>query len=270
VTLLIYLLLGTLAFGQAFTFQDQAYMGQVMGGGAGSPAWVPTDYSGLIGWYKFDALTNADNTAVTYAPDSSGLGRDLSQSVAARQPVYSNNLQNALGGIYIDSATTDCLTNIAAAQLEFTNMTLYAVMYRIRIGGKRSCVIMPSAYNNDYDGAYAGIIGSDVSGDAYGMRDYRGANLSYLSPIITNKAALFISAYDTLTNQIWMGSSVGSKVACTQPFRCNRLVVGAGMVSSAPSLGMSGNWYELLIYTNVHNASQRAVVGSYLSNRWAL
>lgn len=49
---------------------------------------VPTDFPGLIGWYRANDLILADGAPVVTWPDQSGAGNDLDSPAAAQRPLY--------------------------------------------------------------------------------------------------------------------------------------------------------------------------------------
>lgn len=98
-------------------------------GGAGVSAYTvfsPSDISGLALWLKADAIVGlVDTDPVSTWPDSSGNGRDATQT-STKRPLYKTAIQNALPAVRFD-ATDDCMVVPAFALTAAPGLTLFVV-----------------------------------------------------------------------------------------------------------------------------------------------
>lgn len=73
----------------------------------GGEVWTPAQLATLKGWYKGDALTGADNSAVSSWPDSSGLANN---ATATNSPTLQTAEQNSLNVVQLTSASSQYFT----------------------------------------------------------------------------------------------------------------------------------------------------------------
>src|SRR5262245_14350092 len=74
---------------------------------AAASAWTPASLATLKGWYKADALTGADNSAVASWPDASGLSNTATPT---NGPTLQTAEQNSLNVVQFANASTQYFT----------------------------------------------------------------------------------------------------------------------------------------------------------------
>lgn len=251
-------------FGRTFspTFQPKS---QAKAGG-----WLPTDLSGLVGWYDFsDANTlftdagstkvSSDGDAIYQCNDKSGNNYHLTQSIAPDRPTYTTNQQNGL------STALVCGTNYkrllapnALRDLLTTTVTIISVF---KGGGD----IIGTKYYAANEFRYYRFTG-------YRFRfnwatnvplDTTGADIANYAVkcAVWNSAA---SALNLYTNSAADGSSAVTANYSLAGNSSNSLKIGSVDSAVTSYLG------EIIIYTAALSSGDLASLHTYLNNKWAI
>jgi hypothetical protein len=94
-------------------------------GPSGDPAAQPDGLSGLVAWYKADALALSDGAAVTSWTDSSASGANpLVQAVAPAQPVFKTAILNGLPVVRFNGTAQGLVT---AGNLSLSTFSVFVV-----------------------------------------------------------------------------------------------------------------------------------------------
>tara|TARA_Y100001937_G_scaffold61180_1_gene83703 strand:- start:100069 stop:101007 length:939 start_codon:yes stop_codon:yes gene_type:complete len=86
-------------------------------------ATSPNTYSSLALWFKADALSLTDGSAVSTWPDSSGLGNDATAPTAAEEPVFRQSSLNGMPAIQFDGVDD----TLISSDVDFETYTFIVV-----------------------------------------------------------------------------------------------------------------------------------------------
>jgi len=244
-------------------------------------AFTPTDYPGLLGWWKADAITPvADATAISQWDDSSGNANHLVQADAAKQPVYKigANGVNSLPVVRF-AGTNDCLT-LAEDLSARTGVTLYMMVRPTTIS---TSVIMAE---------YTANGGSTTGGFTVTQEALNGYVTYYVHHSLDTT---------TISNFVhWLECTTTPTIVCVRICRpvakhhCAVFVNGDGLGAptvdnkntnsrylansslnigarnNGASLGYTGDFGEILLYGHTHTPDQRIAVEAYLADKWGV
>lgn len=236
------------------------------------PSFAPTDLSGLIGWYKFDALALSDGAAASAATDSSPAGHNLAQASAGLRPVFHTAQQNGLGALTFDGAD-DYLASGAYAS-PTAGCSIFAVEKLTLLNQYRTLLCHAAAAT--WTAPYARVLVrvADDSAPAEWQFIVEDASdplntAQELSVAPTGSWELMEFVYNQTTSKIYRGgvevastSKSGTLTSSTQP-----LFIG---VDTALSEGYKGQIGELIYYNRGLTGVERGQVESYLTSKWGL
>ena len=205
----------------------------------------PVDIAGLQLWLKADEVNGAsEGTVVAAWPDASGRGRDASQPLVARRPIYKTGLRNGLPALRFDGVD-DCLdgasanwrTVFAVTQTSTSptaHQTLWGHSERVDMSIRRFVYGPTYSHNNGNDFAPASAI--------------------RINGVATNVVA----------NGVWHILTAESPSLRSFPYR----VAGTGLFT--PGRTWAGDIAELIVYDRVLPAADLADVERYLSFKYAI
>lgn len=223
----------------------------------------PDDLSGLLAWYKADALSLANNDPVASWTDSSGNGKHATQSTAGLKPLFKTNVQNSKPGVLWDGI--DDLLVIPS--LTFGPFTIVAAIKMTAAG----CLFSSNPYSGtnyeSVDRMEAALVvkragGTDIFADVEYDDTWMDGNY-----IITIK---FDGTFaGTTVRRNGVAKSLEDSGGLGDP--------GISVVSRAIDLGSEatdracdGYFLELAIYNAAKSLSDQQSLESYLNNKWAL
>lgn len=219
---------------------------------------LPSNYSGLVAWWKADTIVQSDNTAVTSWADSSGLSNTLSQGTGGNQPKFRTNIQNGLPAVQFDG------TN------DFLSMTT-KVPYTTNPNSPYTIIVINEVTNNVSGNRF---FYSTVTGDG-AIRNNNSFGLQVLA-VATRTS----DAYTTTFNNVWNMCSVSSTGPGTVDFFDKATAKGNRVsLSAAPSfnqmcdsIGPFGGYIgEACIWTSALSAANIAsLYNNYFSLRWGI
>lgn len=236
------------------------YFGSAPGGSqAASQAFSPSQISGLELWLKADAITGLnDADPVATWPDSSGKGRDATQSVAGNKPIYKVNIQNGKPVVRFNGSSNfmnlpDFLTGFSAGEI---------------------CLVIK--LNNDPPTAGSGGLwefGSDTLASHYCFTDG-----TIYDAFGTNARKTTVNPTPTLA--AWRLYNVSSaSAAWTSRLDTTQLFTTATNTvawTTAPKFGGSGTFFtdgdiaEIVLYSSVLGSADRTSLQNYLRDKYAL
>jgi hypothetical protein len=243
----------------------------------------PDDVSGLALWLKADSLTLSDTDPVSTWADSSGNGRDATQTLTKR-PLYRTNQKHGLPGVVFDG-TDDCLVTAAIDLTGTDKLTLFAVVSASATGthvivemsanltGQVDSFVLDRATNNTIEAAHVGNIGSQASNS--------GGTITTTPRLVTaihDKGASLIateevSAWVGGIPYQWYAYSVNTDSRTGLSNNTNSFgnrVLNIGARNNGASLPLNGTIYELVIYGALLTGPQIAGIEWYLNDKWEL
>lgn len=209
---------------------------------------LPSTIANLHMWLKADALTGlANNDPVTTWTDSSGNGRNGTQTTASKKPLYKTNQINGLPSLFFD-ATDDGMTTTSSLTGAYTAFCVWRT--QAASGNRRA---IQGAVNNWLMGPYNGLNqlynGSFINGGTASANTWYYAT-GYGSP---GSAGLYVNGVlttggsSTAPGQIDIGGAVG---AFAEP--------------------LNGDIAEIIVYSAVLTAAQIEIVHAYIRSKYNL
>jgi hypothetical protein len=212
-----------------------------------TPGNVPT----LQAWYKADALTLNDNDAVGTWPDSSGRGRDASQTTAGNKPTYKTGIVNGKPVVRFDGVD-DFLT--IAREITINDFTVF-VVYRT---SGNDVTVSSATLNNQF-------FAVDGSTNKYAFFD--GAN-----PVVHSDtlAASRTSWNDACAKRSGSTVSWFEKSVARNSGSANG-TTRFGMIGSVSNLAYTtGDIAEILFYNSALSDTDRQNIESYLASKYGI
>jgi hypothetical protein len=222
---------------------------------ATEPATAPPNdlpnVSGLVAWFKADALSLTDADPVATWADSSGEANDLAQATGGLQPTYRTNVLNGLPVVRFDGVD-DYLTRATPTYAQ-PNTVFVVQQFAAPTDG---------AYNIMFDGAggsghYITKVGG---GDSRAL--FAGATLAG-SPATGNFEIWSASFNGALSELFVNGTSNIAGDAGSQSLVGLR--VGAAFNAAGP---FHGDIAEVLVYNAALSAGDRQLLEAYLGTKY--
>lgn len=220
--------------------------------GAGVIAITPP--SGMAAWYKADGIDPiTDGNSVTFWPDSSGNGYDLTPSGSATGALYRTNGINNIPTVeFTGASATTMASNLSTS---VNNITMFAVVRPDDTTGNRNII----------DANNTGGVGIRQSGTGYAMvvRAIQASTILANGTIAAGEAAIITAAWDATTNYGYKNGSLGSSNAYTPAITAGRTFILGGGTSF-----WDGYISEVIIYHRQLTTQERATVHSYFQNKY--
>jgi hypothetical protein len=237
--------------------------------------------SGLALWLKADSLSTTlhDGDTVQTWPDSSGYGRDASQSTVALRPVFKTSVQNGkpvirFNGVYPDASNANPYLSITAPAS--TNFKFAALQDFTLVTVAKSTTT----------GFYHQFVGNEATFNRTGLCfgvDGTGVGL----PFFNSRASCCPSAYGTFSvnDNAWhilIGVRSGDAATLyVDTLTQNSVAAGAGISLAAASdmfigrdrdnfFPWGGDIAEILLYSSALSTSQRGAVEQYLKTKYGI
>jgi hypothetical protein len=222
----------------------------------------PSSVSGLQWWLKADAIPSlSDGDTVVTWPDSSGNGYT---GTAVNAPIYKTNQINGLPAVNFPSLTPAPYFSSSCPD-DTNTLTIFAVVNRLLAGN------------------YDVLFGSPTAGGAE-LRAEPGNKLELLRQ---NQQGLTMSTGTVPTGwQVWGADVTFASTATFNYYRNGTQDAQTGIGSAALTAGttrqvgreststsntvMHGHIAELIIYSRILTAGERALVDTYLQQRYAI
>lgn len=230
-----------------------------------------------VAWFKGDAGTSTtiDGSAVSGWNDQSGNGVNLTQTTAARQPLFRASLMNSMPAVEFDNNTTnnDFLTAPDNVILDNTaGYSIFTVTRMKNLGGDARCIVSKrTAIDTDEAFMFFYYTSNHVYLDIDGLGDrFSTAPTTYT----TGTNYILDAIYDgslAMANRskIYEGetlrktSAENSSLVGDKP---SPLLVGA--THSADNRPFAGYVSEVIIYRVTLNDACRIIVNNYLSAKY--
>lgn len=239
----------------------------------------PASISGLEGWWRPETLSYTDGQVVTSWPDSSGNGRNLSAVDSLSLIKYRAAGINGYGAVDFTNTSTG-----TTSRLEFVgtlDVELLAQQYTI-------FVVHDITGSTDSDRVAVEYRRTGGSGGEIKARLSPGGNLGHairnasntiisINPPVPSGAPLIQTGTRYSDGQVHLhhdGSAVAAPAASAGDFGVtDRVHVGETYHSAASPSSQSpfnGKIAEVLVYDRDLTAGERAIVHSYLQDRYAI
>jgi hypothetical protein len=233
----------------------------VVGGSVtGSPgSWSPLDLGvGLLAWYKADALSQADASAVTSWTDSSGNGWHATE--ATNTPTYETNELNGLPVIRFD-AVDDTLNTASITHGigtgDFSITTVVKTMAAYTDGFRTVCNISALAH-----AALHGDTGPNLmSGNMYMTGDHRfdvNLGISTWKTLVYTRVGTALSLFINGTQDTDVGQTSS-----------NSILTGSIGIGKSGGSVFGSDVAEIVVYKGTLSAGDRGSLESYLRSKYA-
>jgi len=245
-----------LAQGFGFGFRDQPWMGR-FGGGA---ATIPPPAA----WWKADDISGAgDGDSLATWLDSTGNGHHLTQVTGGSQPVYKTNRANGLPAVNFGTINASSYFDIPRFFAAYTEGEIFLVLRAdedfsavqsglMALGGASS--------NDSYTEATSGYVRS-----SFGTNSDRTAVTGLLSLSLRNwRTANFASANNDFKTRMDGVLVFGSAINTVIWPAAGLAWLGKNRVGDF----FHGDIAEILFYPNVLSSGDRAIVQTYLTNKY--
>lgn len=227
------------------------------GGGSSDPSGI----TGLLAWWKADALSAANNDALATWPDSSSNGLDITQSNTSNKPVFKTNQINGKPAIRFDG--NNFFTRSGGLFDTATGAEIFAV------------------FKTDYDPPpYWEWSGAWSFGGQYDSMNLPSDNGVIYDIFCTNSRKTVGNPTPSLTS--WRLYNAASKdgewtarldgtqlfTTATNTFwQLGNVYVGR---STSYMITMVGSIAEIVLFSKVLSGADRASVNSYISGKYGL
>jgi hypothetical protein len=245
-----------------------------LGGGTPPPAWVPTDKSGLLYWFKSDAGVTESSGLVSAWLDQSGNTRNASQGTGALQPSYTASVQAGKPGISFPSGKfltfgSDVLATegspnslVVVAQPNSPGGTWFQTM--VTVNTDQASGQYTAVFSND--ASYSDVCWGFLIGTARAMRQAPGSFVSQTTSFVLNYNGGSVTSngsYAPYRNNTSLTPAAGGTASVTSGL--NKL--GAWWDGS---LNLTGYLFEIFAYSSELTAPELADVETYVSGRWGI
>jgi hypothetical protein len=247
----------------------------------GSPfGFLPTDISGLIGWYKADSISgvSVDNTGVSSWTDSSPSGKNATNATSGSQPAYKTNRINGYPCVRFDG-TNDYLQITSASFTSGSTIFLVCSASSAVLSGNNG-MLCAATTGNDYDTGDSFILTTGY----ISANNPSGWNTGWRGIGTTNVTTAFRNWYYWTYQVSVSGSNVTqvSRKSGTQietktgaaSGNCSPTKIMIGGRVTAGAIGTDGFYNgdiaEILIYNTDIGSANITLVEDYLSRKYAL
>lgn len=216
---------------------------------------LPTTLSGLQLWVKGDSITPvADGTQFGTWPDSSGNGRDLTQSTGANQPkYYSTAGPNSLPIVRFTASDSSRL-----ASVPFTLNQPIEIFIVLKDNGTSSGFEFHDGNSNDSLVAY-------YPGGVY--RLYAGANGPVMGAGLgTTNFHLLTEKFNGASSELW-DAGVSQATGDVGGNNAGGFTIGSRHDGAAPC---SFDCAEIVIYNRVLTTTEREMIEKYLGDKYSI
>lgn len=233
----------------------------------------PSDVTGLEMWYKADVLAYNNGDSVTAWADSSGNGRNLTNSGTA--PKFTTNYSNGKPTVTFNGSNA-LICNLTSTFS--SGMTVFGVGDMNGSTGNDGVICMNTT-GNDYDPGDSflwctGYNGGAACGFFISWRSVGGANITDAG--FTTKSVWRITVQDTgggninklvYRNDVEKQNTTGAASSTLQP---THFVMGARLVPNVSAPQLVGNLSEIIIYNTYISLANQVSVVNYLKSKYSL
>lgn len=215
----------------------------------------PSDVSGLVSWFKADAITGlSDGNAVGTWPDSSTTAGDATQATSANRPLYKTNIVNSLPVVRF-ADTTDSLAVPSPGTYSAT--TIFAV---VRAPGSGDYAMRRGVNNGDIEWR---VSGGKLSMDRRAIANVLTGTTTLST---TNFSVVAVTSNNTTNTHAFYvnGAADGSVSGGNNPDPDGAYEIGVEYPSGNFDIA------EIIVYDNVLSGTDRADITAYLGDKYAI
>lgn len=248
-----------------------------------APGWIPSDKSGLMFWFKADAITGlSDGDPVSTWADSSTNGRDATQT-GGNRPTYETNELNGLPGVRFTQASNQFMEygtdNIVSQST--TPYTIVWVGYTafgtntfrslVSLKGSTTNLIVFMSGTPPATNYVQTNFGFAVNGGQVGWR--RGATNSYA----TTAAAGIMTYGGQNDNAATNYTGYKNNTEFTYSTPAGNFNSGANyknylgaFPNGSSTLAWDGMIFEIFAYNSALTTDERADLADYIETKWGI
>lgn len=237
---------------------------------------IPSDLSGLVGWWKADAISGVDGDPIGTWPDSSGGSHDLTQATGTQKPTLKTGIINSLPVARFDGG--DIIVNSAFDLSATDKATVFAVLKATSAATAQVFLehgVNTNTTNPGFGFYIAGQTANNIQaavGKAAGGIAARSTTVSpgtvfNILAAVYDRALTGAQQATPRLNGIAISVTDDATNDVTGNFGNVSLNVGARSGVAAP---FTGDIAELIIYNRVLSDSELNQIGGYGSSRYAL
>lgn len=213
---------------------------------------TPPDVTGLVAWWKADALVLSNNDAIHTWADSSGNGHTLTDGGVGNEPIYNTNQQNSLPGATFDGNRLMTITTPFSS----SPVAIFAVLKGT--GGDRT------------------IIGGDTNSAQYRLNSSDAPQLLKAGVTVVGTASTTLSSttfyvldmnYDGTTLNFFLNGAADGTASNAQTLSANIANVGSKVDRNERFIGVL---CELFVYNNVPTGANQDGLQAYLGTKWGI
>ena len=256
---------------------------------AATPAWSPSDKTGMLLWYKADSITGlADGDPVSTWVDSSGSGfSDATQTLALR-PTYKTGILNGKPGVLFNGTsqymtmgtsstglaegTGDCLIAVIQQQDKGVGSQYHTLMYlstntAASAGGGKRKIRNMLVIEDDATYKTAWTCFNDTIPPATGVR-HDGVSLTSAGALTINYNGGAVStsgSYSFYKNSVAQTPLSASGTGATDGTNGNKIGAWEG-----PTHYFKGYIFELIAYNSEMSAGDLTNLATYLSTKYGI
>lgn len=214
----------------------------------------PADVSGLIGWWKADALNLADGAAVSSWTDSSSQNNPLAQATGGSQPTFQTNQLNGkpivrFNGSKFMSSSSAIGANTAMTWFIVAKSTGYTSVNRVCGIGAQVSIFNFNPNWSYYSNEGAGVVGFGAASTSWHIVTINFASLS--------SASAFVDG--------------GSAVATWDPFDFNiNTSFNMGCEDNGGTNAFIGDVAEAIFYNVAISGANQTLVQNYLGTKYGI
>lgn len=243
-------------FGQAFTFNDLAFVCQ----SNVAAAWAPTNAYGW--WYAGSMLPKANGTGVTNWPDSVST-HNLTTNNAAASPYFTNSIINSLPAVYFATAASRGLTNAFGTTLS-QPVTYFLVALMQNIGGT------PAVFDG-IDTSLRNTFTRNLAGDGvYLCGLISGGGGQSGGTAITNQWCVYTVCFSGANSFVRTNGVLNYKVSSTPGANGTAGITLGGRYDGSSTYRYIGWVSELILYNGLPATNDMQWVESNLKTKYGL
>lgn len=227
----------------------------------------PESLSGLVAWFKADALSLNDGDAISSWTDSSGNGNTATQATGSAQPTFKNGIFNGKPVARFDGG--DGLTVANESNFDIETPSVFIVATRSSGTGR----IMSKSTTSFSDGRRRKL--EFLFTSATNFRVASGADATTLDTTVISTSVpaiyTFRSSSDTVHNINYNGTSTDSTTTLSESssnFNNASLLIGSAF--GAGTEGLTGDIAEIIIFNRYLSIDEALGVQNYLSNKYQI
>lgn len=233
---------------------------------------LPSDFSGLQGWYKADSETYADGTALgdsgagTLIHDRSGNGRDMSQATGVSRPIFKAAVVNGLPAVRHDGSNDRLETATAMSNFVTAGAgTIYAFV-RAKTIATEAALFGANVLVSDSGGFV--VLGFRLNSGvpSAGSYTFDGANKETLKGAATG--LWYVMCWLHSGGTLYFGLDDLTTAAMSSIGAGNTTDLTGGLWFGGRTAYFDGDWAEIALYNTAHDEATRTSLQQYFDVKY--